>query len=339
MKLVTYRKNSDCTVHFGFILENKVFSFKELKGKLSLPAQGLDDIYSYVTDIDAHHGNARTFQEKIAGTDNHAALPHSSLDDIQILPPIPEPAALLDFGLSPRHLINSGRTLMKHELPWPLSSIVSRIVARSLAKPDLSALKYYKGNHNEISGPGDTVHWPVYTSYLDVEPELAFITGLRKINDTMMPVVAGYCILNDVSARDVQFPEMIGLGLTRSKDFYRSNGLGPFLVTPDELEDPLDLNVSVTIGDRFTWHGTTAEYAAPPAAILDYLKDIFAVMPGTVIGMGTIPGCCGLDNDLWLCPGDAIDISFDVLGTLSQKIPDTAPSNTSRWRKRKELEQ
>ena len=94
---------------------------------------------------------------------------------------------------------------------------------------------YYKCNHNAVIGDNDTIHWPAYSSYLDIEPELAIVTG-----NEVMPI-AGYTIFNDSSARDVQFWEMVGTGPARSKDFGHSKGLGPFIVTPDEIGDPLAL--------------------------------------------------------------------------------------------------
>jgi len=191
---------------------------------------------------------------------------------------------------------------------------------------------YYKGNHHAVIGDNDTISWPSYTSYLDIEPELAVVTVTGN-----MPI-AGYTIFNDSSARDVQFPEMIGLGPARSKDFDRSKGLGPFLVTPDEIEDPLGLDVKVTIGRRYEWRGSTKEYSATPEKMLDYLKTIFTPLPGTILGMGTIPGCTGLDNDLWLLPGEKIEITFDKLGILRQNTPLSLDKlEHSRWQDRAEL--
>jgi 2-keto-4-pentenoate hydratase/2-oxohepta-3-ene-1,7-dioic acid hydratase in catechol pathway len=72
--------------------------------------------------------------------------------------------------------------------------------------------------------------------------------------------------------------------------------------------------------------------------VLEYLKTIFTPLPGTVIGMGTIPDCTGLDNDLWIKPGENIEITFDKLGTLRQKTPkDLGKIEPSRWANREEL--
>jgi 2-keto-4-pentenoate hydratase/2-oxohepta-3-ene-1,7-dioic acid hydratase in catechol pathway len=152
--------------------------------------------------------------------------------------------------------------------------------------------------------------------------------------------IAGYVIFNDFSARDVQWLELMGrLGLARCKDFDRSNGIGPFLVTPDEVPNPLSLDVSVTVGKRYRWKGHTSDYTAHPAEVMDYLTSFQTVLPGTIVGMGTVPGCCGLDWDEWLLPGEVVEITFEKLGTLRQLIPvDIGPLEPSRWAMRPQLE-
>lgn len=261
------------------------------------------------------------------------AAADSALAAVRIHPPVPRPPALFDFGLSPRHLRRSALTLIRHEwgpiaraclVPW--LALAERRLRRSAAMP------YYKGNHNAVIGDGDSMGWPAYTSYLDIEPELAVIAGTES-----MPI-AGYTILNDASARDVQMPEMFGSGPARSKDFDHSKGLGPFLVTPDEIPDPLALDVRVRVGERFDWHGSTREYTKTPEDVIRHLRTILSVLPGTVVGMGTIPDCTGLDHDTWIRPGEGISIHFDRLGTLHQQVP-AAPANrsASRWRSRRDL--
>ena len=131
---------------------------------------------------------------------------------------------------------------------------------------------------------------------------------------------------------------MTGTGPARSKDFFNGNGLGPFLVTPDEIPDPLSLKVTVTIGERFIWRGTTSEYVIHPEKVIEYVQTIFPFVPGVVLGMGTIPCCTGLDNDLWVNPGELIKITIDGLGTLHQRIPERPDvPEKSRWKRRPEL--
>ncbi|RJG21154.1 fumarylacetoacetate hydrolase family protein [Paenibacillus thiaminolyticus] len=89
-----------------------------------------------------------------------------------------------------------------------------------------------------------------------------------------------YLIFNDVSARDVQYDDFRSLcGPGTSTDFHQSNGLGPFLVTPDEVGDPLSLAVSVRISNRWIWEGCTSEYSAHPQEVVDYIGSIFTPPP------------------------------------------------------------
>ena len=224
-------------------------------------------------------------------------------------------------------------TMVRHELKGLKQVIAKQLVLRRIRRSQAEHhFPYYIGNHNAVVGDGDIVGWPRYTSYLDIEPELAVITGPPE------QPIAGYTILNDLSARDIQMPELRTFSLTRSKHFDGSNGLGPFLVTPDEVGDPLSLQVTVRVGDRFTWHGSTSEYSVRPEEVIAYLHSVFTPPPGVVVGLGTIPGCCGLDNDLWPLPGDHVEITFEKLGTLRQKIPERIPHLTrSRWSERPEL--
>ena len=92
------------------------------------------------------------------------------------------------------------------------------------------------------------------------------------------------------------------------------------------------------------FHGTTrpasqeaAEYSDRPEKAIEYLKTVFTPLPGTIIGLGTIPDCTGLDNDLWINPGEKIEIIFDKLGILRQNTPEVlGKMEPSRWGNRKE---
>jgi hypothetical protein len=288
---------------------------------------------SYLEDLPSSEDAARELlkygEANISSLNAGEKIP---LEKVRILPPIASPQALIDFGLTPRHLGNSAATLIKHEFGTIVGSIISPFIKKRMRASTTGKMLYYKCNHNAVIGDNDTIHWPAYSSYLDIEPELAIITG-----NEARPI-AGYTIFNDSSARDVQLWEMIGTGPARSKDFGHSKGLGPFIVTPDEIGDPLALNVKVKIGERFEWKGSTSEYSARPEKALEYLKTIFTPLPGTVIGLGTIPDCTGLDNDLWIKPGEKIEITFDKLGTLRQNTPENPGKiEPSRWRNREEL--
>ncbi len=332
MKLATFLDSSEKT-HFGMIIGNSLYSFYELQMILDIETRQLESVDTYLENVVEGISQVKDICHLLSNRGDFSSMSAGQVEEMKLMPVISRPAALIDFGLSPRHLINSGRTLIKHEFKWPFTKIIEFIVFRQFNKMTKD-FPYYKGNHNEISGQHDIVPWPPYTSYLDIEPELAFVIG--SDNDGK-PVIAGYCILNDISARDVQFPEMKSIGPGRCKDFTASNGLSAFLVTPDEIKDILNLWVTVNIGDRLHWTGSTAEYMALPSDIIEYLGEVFALRPGTVIGMGTIPGCCCLDNDLWLRPGERITIEFESLGRFEQIIGVPKNLEPSRWITRQDL--
>ncbi|MBN2036423.1 MAG: fumarylacetoacetate hydrolase family protein [Chitinispirillaceae bacterium] len=329
MKLVRILKQGQTGAAFGFLEAGRVYAFADLlsggNGKYSALLASSE---AYLSALPASYEAALAIREKAVDEDGEAVV------NVKLLAPLGAPAALFDFGLSPRHLINSARTMFRHEFGSFIGSIASSFVARKIRKKAGEAvLAYYKSNHQVISGPYDDIIWPLYTSYLDIEPELAFVTGTKD------QPLAGYCIFNDISARDVQFPEMIGSGPARSKDFSASNSIGPYLLTADELPDPLDLNVQAEIGNRLVWTGTTSEYSHEPTEVLDYLYSVFAPSPGTIIGMGTIPDCTGMDNNRWLLPGETVRIRFDALGELKQKVlPPAGKLLPSRWKRRPELD-
>lgn len=332
MKLLNFQSPHANGPFFGIVVKGRAVSFDVLMYKTGQSRVELSDIYSYLDHLPLSESIARellhyaeAYISTLSETEN------TPLEKAKILAPVPMPRALIDFGLTPRHLGNSAATLVKHEFGI-VGKIIAPIIRKRLSAAAGGKMLYYKGNHNAIIGDNDTIKWPAYSSYLDIEPELAVVTGNHTVP------IAGYTIFNDSSARDVQFWEMVGTGPARSKDFACSKGLGPFLVTPDEVGNPLDLNVKVRIGGRYEWQGSTSEYSAPPEKMLEYLKTIFTPLPGSVIGMGTIPDCTGLDNDLWIVPGEKIEIAFDKLGILRQMTPDELGKiEPSRWGNREEL--
>lgn len=332
MKLLNFQDGSGSKKRFGVVIQGYAVSFETLQQKYGKSFDELKDIYAYLDHLPASEEAARELlrygEACLASLSENEKI---SLEKAKILAPVDAPRALIDFGLTPRHLGNSAATMVKHEF-GVFGALIAPLVRKRISAASGGKMLYYKCNHNAIIGDNDTIHWPAYSSYLDIEPELAIVTG----NKTRP--IAGYTIFNDSSARDVQFWEMVGTGPARSKDFDHSKGLGPFMVTPDEISDLLELNVRVKIGERYEWKGSTSEYAAPPEKALDYLKTVCTPLPGTVIGLGTIPGCTGLDNDLWIDPGESIEIAFDTLGILRQSTPEELGKlEPSRWGNREAL--
>jgi 2-keto-4-pentenoate hydratase/2-oxohepta-3-ene-1,7-dioic acid hydratase in catechol pathway len=192
-------------------------------------------------------------------------------------------------------------------------------------------LEYQLAMHT-IVGDGETVPWPAYTSRLDIEPELAVVYGNEN------QPVAGFCIFNDISARDVQATEFVG-GFCLTKDMAKGNQLGPYLVTPDEAGDPYNLKVTVLVNGHVKYQGSTSEISHKAEAVFAWLEFIAPIKPGTVMGFGTIPDCTGCDHDDFIDPGAEIQITFERLGTLRCHFAEpTGRLLPSRWPVRKPLQ-
>ncbi|MBB4824907.1 2-keto-4-pentenoate hydratase/2-oxohepta-3-ene-1,7-dioic acid hydratase in catechol pathway [Sporosarcina luteola] len=335
MKLVTFKTQFATSSLFGVVVENKyVVAFSTIISKLGRDIHILTTANQYVTHLPASEDCAKELYEYASEhMDVFTDKEMHELKNVRLLSPIPNVPALLDFGLSPRHLQNAAKNMLRREVKWPFHELINFALHRRLQREYTSPnFRYYKGNHHAIIGDEDVIHWPSYTSYLDIEPELGIVVGAGNS-------IAGYVIFNDCSARDVQLPDFLGLtGPGKCKDFTCSNGIGPYLVTPEEVGNPLNLKVEVHIGDRFKWKGSTSEYTAKPEEVLDAICSIFQPVPGTIIGMGTIPDCCSIETEEWLLPSERIEISIEKLGVLVQYTPSTLDNKeTSRWSARKDL--
>ena len=142
--------------------------------------------------------------------------------------------------------------------------------------------------------------------------------------------VAGFCIFNDVSARDVQAPEFIG-GLCLTKDMAKGNQLGPCLVYALMVGHPYNLKVVVTVNGQVRYQGSTSEINHKAEDVFAWLGMIAPIKPGCVMGFGTIPDCTGLDHDDFIDPVQ-IEISFERLGTLRCRFAEPAGKLLpSRW--------
>ncbi len=333
MKLATFRRPGGA-VGFGAVLDDDVVvDLAELAGRDAPVVEHVLDAQAYSRSLT----ESRAIAEMLLRSSNMAEARRFRLSEVSLLAPLPRPAAILDCGLSPKHLMRAGAVAAKYN-PRAQVEATNAMVMGLTGR--LQPILYYKGNANSIIGDQGTLGWPDFTAYLDIEPELAVVTGhvpCGATRDQAAASIAGYTIFNDGSARDVQAVEMFFTGPASCKDFDSSNGLGPWLVTPDEIDDPLDLAVTVLVGDREPWTGTTSDYSMAPAEAVYQLARRQTLVAGTVIGMGTVPNTCGLDRDEWIVPGDAVAITFEGIGTLHQHIGHPRSVPVTDWPARPDL--
>ena len=170
---------------------------------------------------------------------------------------------------------------------------------------------------NALAAPGSAVQLPAYSSKVDYEAEVAFVVGKRAKDVSeadALDYVAGYMLLNDLSARDMQFatPQWMP-----GKVFDGSAPSGPWLVTPDEAGAHDALEIRLTLNGDEMQNGSTADLVHSIPALVAYLSKLMTLEPGDVVSTGTPAGVGSLRNPrVWLAPGDEVVVESPTLGRL-----------------------
>ena len=172
---------------------------------------------------------------------------------------------------------------------------------------------FYFSNPAAIYGPEDEVPYPEGTEELDYELEVAAVIGSEE-------EIAGFTIMNDWSARDLQRREMrVGLGPSKGKDFATS--LGPVLVTPDELGD-LELEMVARVNGEERSRGNLGAMYHSWEPIVAHAGRNTRLAPGDVLGSGTVGSGCIMEHGdgRWLQPGDVVELEVEGIGVLRNRI-------------------
>ena len=211
--------------------------------------------------------------------------------------PVPDPPAILAIGMNYRaHVAELGR-----EPPeWQY---------------------WFNKQRTSISGPGDPIVLPSVSDSVDYEGELALVIGPRCQHvpaARAFEVVAGFTIINDVSARDWQWRSPT---FTLGKSFDTHAPCGPEMVTGDEVGDPGSLTIRTWVNDDLRQDSTTADLIFGCAEMIEYLTTAFPLEPGTIIATGTPAGVgAGFDPPRFLADGDTVRISIEGIGELSNPV-------------------
>ncbi|MBX3540034.1 MAG: fumarylacetoacetate hydrolase family protein [Chelatococcus sp.] len=245
------------------------------------------------------------------------ALAHR-LGEVQLMPPVRVPV-LRDFAAFEDHLLSTfGKMGLKLPAEW---------YERPFA---------FKANPTSMVGHDENVQWPEYTGKLDFELEIAAVVGLPARNvdvDDAGAHILGYTLLNDFSARDTQRGEMANnTGPFKGKDF--AWGLGPWIVTPDELPDVARTPMRVLINGDVWAESTPGEMQWSFEEMISYTSQDETLNVGDVLGSGTVNHGCGFELDRWISVGDVVELEAAGLGVLRNRI--TPPRETKvEWRRRR----
>jgi 2-keto-4-pentenoate hydratase/2-oxohepta-3-ene-1,7-dioic acid hydratase in catechol pathway len=212
-------------------------------------------------------------------------------------PPIPDPEKIVCMGLNYRaHAEEAG-----------------------VAPPESPT--FFAKFRNALAAPGATVTLPAASEKVDFEAEVAFVVGKRatEVDEAdALGHVAGYMLLNDLSARDLQFatPQWMP-----GKVFDDSAPSGPALVTADEAGPPDGIEFALDLNGERMQEASTADLIFPVPGLVAHLSHLMTLEPGDVIATGTPSGVGSTRTPrVWLKPGDEIVISSPQLGTLATTI-------------------
>lgn len=174
-----------------------------------------------------------------------------------------------------------------------------------------------------ITGPNDNVIKPRNSTKLDWEVELGIVIGKHTSYVSEADAInhiAGYCVINDVSERNFQL-ERPGGQWDKGKGCDSFGPIGPYLVTKDEVPDPLNLNLWLKVNGKTFQNGSTNKMVFGPAFLVHYLSQFMSLQPGDVISTGTPPGVgLGQKPPLYLNEGDVMELGIEGMGTQKQIV-------------------
>jgi acylpyruvate hydrolase len=255
---------------------------------LDVYRKGLD----WIRDVTARIENNPLLAGELRAT---GAL--TQLSAIKLNPPVIAPGKILAVGLNYAAHAEEGAA-KQPEFPLVFSKCVTALIGR-----------------------GDEIELPAISDMIDYEAELAVIIGKEAKSvsaDHAMEYVAGYSIMNDVTARDLQ---------KRERQWARAKGLdtfapcGPWMVTTDEITDPHALEIELTVNGEVRQHSNTRDLIYRIPRLIEFISEDLTLKPGDIISTGTPSGVGAYRNPpVFLKAGDEIEISIDGVGVLWNRV-------------------
>lgn len=296
----------------GVILDAEVFDMAAIGRMYQGTAMSMIESELAAHNFAAAERRLRSFAAELSPDDR------CPLDEAQLLAPV-APASFRDFYAFEEHVKSArrqrGLDMVAEWYDWPA---------------------FYFSNTASVVGPGAAIKKPADTNELDYELEMAAVIGREGGDipiDQADSYIAGFTILNDWSARDIQRREMkVGLGPAKGKDFATS--IGPSLVTPDELEEHVlpdrsrgkryDLAMTATVNGREYSRGNCRDMHWTFAELVAHASKNTRLRAGDLIGSGTVGTGCIVEFPAgtypWLEPGDEVTLTIERLGSLTNRV-------------------
>jgi 2-keto-4-pentenoate hydratase/2-oxohepta-3-ene-1,7-dioic acid hydratase in catechol pathway len=237
--------------------------------------------------VTAFSGGRSVVDVLAGGFDGAADGPSFALSDVTLLAPIPEPPTIYAIGLNyARHVAETGATTPEQ----PLVFVKVR---------------------GSVAPPGGPVRCPAVVRRLDYEGELTLVIGAGG-------AIAGYCVADDVTARDLQGREA---QWTRAKGADTFCPFGPWVTTADEVPDPENLQLRTWVNGELRQDSSTSDLIFGCQRVVDFIAETCTLVPGDLILTGTPNGVgMGLDPPQFLNSGDVVRIEIETLGQIEHAV-------------------
>jgi len=219
------------------------------------------------------------------------------LKDVRLGPPVPKPGKFLAIGLNyADHVAESGLAKPAHPL-------------------------FFNKQTTCVTGPFDPILMPRDSEQVDYEGEMGFVIGKRcrrVAREHAHEVIAGYCVINDVSIRDWQFRAQT---FTLGKSFDSHGPVGPWIVTPDELGDPHRLGIRTWVNCELRQNSSTNQLIYDCFDQVAALSQACTLEPGDIVSTGTPGGVgMGFKPPKYLKVGDVVKIEIEGIGAIENRV-------------------
>lgn len=291
MKLVSYESAGSWRA--GLLIDTSIFDVN-----LLLNDKGAGPALSMRELLAGYAGRLPELSAQLTKAANkNGAARIGSLDDVRLGPPVTDPAKILCIGLNYNdHVAETGRALPTH--------------------PDIFA-KFA----SSLIGPYDEIACSKITENLDFEGELAIVIGkeCRSVTaEQALDFVAGVTILNDITARDLQYR---GTQWLAGKAVDGSTPVGPALVTLDEIADIQNLDIRTRVNGNEVQSSNTHLMIFPVRQLVSYTSYFLSLSPGDIITTGTPQGIgAKRQPPMWLKPGDLVEVELENVGVLRNVV-------------------
>ncbi len=307
MKVISYRKDNS-PVLTGVVVEQGVLDISAWAAGLSPSSEAVERNAKAGVDapaggillwLQSGKGAISTLTEHVREALLKPDTQFEKLDNLQLYAPVPRPGKIIGVGRNyADHAKETGVA------PFENPRIIFKV-------------------SSSIAAPGAPVSRPASVAKMDFEVELAVVIGGygKDVPESeALSLVAGYTVLNDLSAREFQF-DIAQAQTTFAKSMDGFAPMGPWMVTRDEIADPQQLEVFCWLNGTQMQHGHTSDMLFPVATLIAYVSRFMTLEPGDIIGTGTPAGIGAFRQPpVYLQPGDELRLEVSQVGSMTHRI-------------------